>query len=88
MTVAENVAYGLRQKRVRARRRPVSRVAEALDMVKMRPLAARKPKQLSGGQQQRVALARALVNRPERAAARRAAWAPSTANCAKRCRSS
>ena len=40
------------------------RVAEALDMVKMRPLAERKPKQLSGGQQQRVALARALVNRP------------------------
>ncbi len=33
-------------------------------MVKMRPLAERKPKQLSGGQQQRVALARALVNRP------------------------
>jgi spermidine/putrescine transport system ATP-binding protein len=63
MTVAENVAYGLRQKSV-GKAETGQRVAEALDMVKMRPLAARKPKQLSGGQQQRVALARALVNRP------------------------
>ena len=63
MTVAENVAYGLRQRKV-----PKSdigkRVNEALDMVKMSSLAARMPRQLSGGQQQRVALARALVNRP------------------------
>ena len=63
MTVAENVAYGLRQRGV-GKAEMGQRVAEALDMVKMRPLAARKPKQLSGGQQQRVALARALVNRP------------------------
>ena len=63
MTVAENVAYGLRQKGV-GKAEMGQRVAEALDMVKMRPLAERKPKQLSGGQQQRVALARALVNRP------------------------
>ncbi|HEX5017534.1 MAG TPA: ABC transporter ATP-binding protein [Actinomycetes bacterium] len=63
MTVAENVAYGLRQKGV-GRADIGHRVAEALEMVKMRPLAERKPKQLSGGQQQRVALARALVNRP------------------------
>jgi spermidine/putrescine transport system ATP-binding protein len=63
MTVAENVAYGLRQRREdRADMR--RKVAEALDMVKMTPLAARKPRQLSGGQQQRVALARALVKRP------------------------
>ena len=63
MTVAENVAYGLRQKR--EERATVRRkVAEALDMLKMTPLAKRKPRQLSGGQQQRVALARALVNRP------------------------
>jgi spermidine/putrescine transport system ATP-binding protein len=63
MTVAENVAYGLRQRGV-GKADMSQRVAEALDMVKMRPLAERKPKQLSGGQQQRVALARALVNRP------------------------
>ena len=63
MTVAENVAYGLRQRKV-PKSEMSQRVAEALDMVKMRPLAERKPKQMSGGQQQRVALARALVNRP------------------------
>ena len=63
MTVAENVAYGLRQKRV-GKSDVNRRVSEALDMVKMRPMAERKPSQLSGGQQQRVALARALVNRP------------------------
>jgi spermidine/putrescine transport system ATP-binding protein len=63
MTVTENVAYGLRQKR-QERATVRRKVAEALDMVKMTPLARRKPRQLSGGQQQRVALARALVNRP------------------------
>ena len=63
MTVAENVAYGLRQKGV-PKADIATRVAEALDMVKMSKLAERKPKQMSGGQQQRVAVARALVNRP------------------------
>jgi spermidine/putrescine transport system ATP-binding protein len=63
MTVAENVAYGLRQKRTP--KADVSRrVGEALAMVKMTALANRKPRQMSGGQQQRVAVARALVNRP------------------------
>ncbi|MEP6661346.1 MAG: ABC transporter ATP-binding protein, partial [Acidimicrobiales bacterium] len=63
MTVAENVAYGLRQKNV-AKADVRRRVAEALEMVKMTKLAKRKPRQMSGGQQQRVALARALVNKP------------------------
>jgi spermidine/putrescine transport system ATP-binding protein len=63
MTVAENVAYGLRQKRIR-RAEIATRVGDALDMVKMSRFGDRKPRQLSGGQQQRVALARALVNRP------------------------
>ena len=63
MTVAENVAYGLRQKRA-PKSEIASRVNEALDMVKMTKLAERRPRQMSGGQQQRVALARALVNRP------------------------
>jgi spermidine/putrescine transport system ATP-binding protein len=40
-------------------------VAEALELVQLRQMDARRPRQLSGGQQQRVALARALVNRPE-----------------------
>ena len=62
MSVAENVAYGLRQKKEEKSRS--RKVGEALEMVKMSPLANRKPRQLSGGQQQRVALARALVNRP------------------------
>ncbi len=63
MTVAENVAYGLQQKRV-AKSEVRERVTDALDMMQMRQFANRKPTQLSGGQEQRVALARALVNRP------------------------
>ena len=63
MTVAENVAYGLRQKKT-SKSDINTKVSEALDMVKMRSMAGRKPNQLSGGQQQRVAVARALVNRP------------------------
>ena len=63
MSVSENVAYGLRQKKV-DKGEIGRRVGEALEMVKMGKLAARKPRELSGGQQQRVALARALVNRP------------------------
>jgi len=63
MTVSENVAYGLRQKKV-DKGQIGRRVGEALEMVKMSKLANRKPREMSGGQQQRVALARALVNRP------------------------
>ena len=63
MSVAENVAYGLQQRRT-PKAEVRERVSSALDMVQMRRFADRKPTQLSGGQQQRVALARALVNRP------------------------
>jgi len=63
MTVAENVAYGLKQSGT-PKSEIASRVAEALDMVQMSKLADRRPRQMSGGQQQRVAVARALVNRP------------------------
>src|SRR4051812_1221231 len=63
MTVVENIEYGLRIKRVsRSERR--SRSSEALEMVGLPDVGARKPAQLSGGQRQRVALARAIVNRP------------------------
>ncbi len=63
MSVAENVAYGLQQRRV-PKAEQQQRVAEALDMVQLRRFADRKPTQLSGGQQQRIALSRALINRP------------------------
>jgi spermidine/putrescine transport system ATP-binding protein len=61
MTVLENVAFGLRRRRIGD---PVAKAHEALRLVELDHLAARKPLQLSGGQQQRVALARAIVNRP------------------------
>jgi len=63
MTVAENVGYGLRVRKVgRAERR--RRVSEVLETVRLAEYGDRKPIQLSGGQRQRVALARSIVNRP------------------------
>jgi spermidine/putrescine ABC transporter ATP-binding subunit len=64
MTVADNVAYGLKVTGVPAEETR-RRVGDALDMVKLTHLAARKPDQMSGGQRQRVALARALIKRPK-----------------------
>lgn len=64
MTVAENVAYGLRQKRV-PKAEIAERVRASLELSRMETFADRTPQKLSGGQQQRVALARALVNRPK-----------------------
>ncbi|HLG90177.1 MAG TPA: ABC transporter ATP-binding protein [Alphaproteobacteria bacterium] len=64
MSVEANVGFGLRQAGVE-RVAIKKRVAETLEMVQLRELAARKPAQLSGGQRQRVALARALVLRPK-----------------------
>ncbi|MCS7049675.1 MAG: ABC transporter ATP-binding protein [Verrucomicrobiae bacterium] len=64
LTVRDNVAFGLRMKRVA----PVEiarRVAAVMEMVEIAELADRKPAQLSGGQKQRVALARAIVNEPQ-----------------------
>jgi spermidine/putrescine transport system ATP-binding protein len=63
MSVADNVAYGLKVDGVAAAER-ARRVDEALGLVKLEGYGARKPDQLSGGQRQRVALARALVKRP------------------------
>jgi spermidine/putrescine transport system ATP-binding protein len=63
LSVAENVAYGLQQRRT-PKSEVRERVTQALDLVQMRRFGDRKPAQLSGGQQQRIALARALVNRP------------------------
>lgn len=64
MTVAENVAYGLKIDSVPHSERD-KRVTEALDLVQLGQLSERKPDQLSGGQRQRVALARALVKKPK-----------------------
>src|SRR2546429_9701432 len=63
MNVLDSVAYGLRVRGVPKRERR-ARAQEALRLVRLPDIGARKPIQLSGGQRQRVALARALVNRP------------------------
>ncbi|MFG5411185.1 FAD-dependent oxidoreductase [Piscinibacter sakaiensis] len=66
MTVAENIAYPLQQRRPRPGREAIARRVDAvLDLVQMRAYADRRPDQLSGGQQQRVALARAVVFEPQ-----------------------
>ncbi len=64
LSVEDNVAYGLRRKKV-ARAEIRERVTAELERVGLAAEARRRPAQLSGGQQQRVALARALVNLPK-----------------------
>ena len=64
LTVAQNVAFGLKVARVPRRERD-ARVEEMLSIIHLPGLGARFPFQLSGGQQQRVALARALAVRPK-----------------------
>ncbi len=62
MTIADNVAFGLK----RTGAKDISRkVEEMLELVELQQYAKRRPAQLSGGQQQRVALARALINQPQ-----------------------
>ena len=63
MTAAENVAFGLRMRKVSGDETS-QRVREALELVQLSGLGERRPLELSGGQRQRVALARALVIRP------------------------
>ncbi len=62
LTVEENVAFGLKERR---QKQIKEKVAEMLELVELKEFGSRKPNQLSGGQQQRIALARALVNRPQ-----------------------
>jgi len=64
MTVAENIQYGLKVRRL-GRSERKQRSDRALEMVRLAGLGDRKPAQLSGGQRQRVALARAIVNQPQ-----------------------
>lgn len=63
MTVKQNIAYGLKLKRIAASE-VSKRVDRMLGLTKLQELAERMPNQLSGGQQQRVAVARALVMEP------------------------
>ena len=64
MTVADNVAFGLKQEKM-PRARVRARVAEMLALLRIEDLAGRKPHQISGGQRQRVALARSLAKHPK-----------------------
>ncbi|BAH41602.1 ABC transporter ATP-binding protein [Brevibacillus brevis NBRC 100599] len=63
MTVAENIAYGLKLRKVN-KQEMQERVNRVLGLVKLPNVADRYPKQLSGGQRQRIAIARALVIEP------------------------
>lgn len=63
LTVAENIAFGLRIKKL-SKAEQNERIADALRTMRLEGMDERRPAQLSGGQRQRVALARALVNRP------------------------
>jgi spermidine/putrescine transport system ATP-binding protein len=64
MNVYDNVAFGLQMQGV-SKKETVDRVMGALELVHLKGMQRRRPRQLSGGQQQRVALARALVNKPK-----------------------
>ena len=64
MTVAQNVAFGLEERR-RPRAEVTAKVAKALELVGLSGYAQRRPSQLSGGQQQRVALARTIAIEPK-----------------------
>jgi ABC-type sugar transport system ATPase subunit len=63
MTVFDNLAFGLRNRRL-PKEETRRRVAETAGILELEPLLKRKPKQLSGGQRQRVALGRAIVREP------------------------
>jgi multiple sugar transport system ATP-binding protein len=64
LTVAENMAFPLKQKRVPAPERQ-QRVLEAARLLELEPYLDRRPRQLSGGQRQRVAMGRAIVRQPQ-----------------------
>ncbi len=66
LNVADNIGYGLRQRRPRLDRREIEgRIARSLEIVRLSGFETRRTFEMSGGQQQRVALARAIVNEPK-----------------------
>ena len=66
LTVADNIAYGLKQKRPRPPKSEIAdKVGKALETVRLAGFEHRRIWEMSGGQQQRVALARAIVNEPK-----------------------
>lgn len=64
MTVQENILFPLLNLKI-PRKKAAAMAEEMAEIVKIRDLMARKPRELSGGQQQRVAVARALVKKPK-----------------------
>lgn len=64
LSVSENIAFGLRMKRLDAHN-ITRRTVSVMELTQILPLAGRHPNELSGGQKQRVALARAIVNEPD-----------------------
>ena len=64
MTVADNIGYGLKLKKI-PKAEIKKRVSEMLELVQLPGYEKRKPSELSGGQRQRVAIARSLVNNPK-----------------------
>ncbi len=64
MTVEENVAYGLKIRKV-PKQQIAAKVAEMLQLVQLEEYGKRRPDQLSGGQRQRIAIARAMANEPK-----------------------
>ena len=63
MTVAENLEFGLKSRKISKEERTIS-IKWAAELLSLSPYLSRKPKELSGGQRQRVALGRAIVRRP------------------------
>lgn len=64
MTVAENIAFPMKEAGVKDRQELATRVAEALELVRLSGQEHKMPADLSGGMRKRVALARAVVNKP------------------------
>src|SRR5258705_5506139 len=65
MTVAENVGFVLSRDKGCSTKQVAEKVAEALEMVELSGIEAKKPAELSGGMRKRVGLARAIVYQPE-----------------------
>ena len=64
MTVADNIGYGLKLKKI-PKAEIKKRVSEMLELVQLPGYEKRKPSELSGGQRQRVAIASSLFNKPK-----------------------